>query len=253
LAPYLVPVSRDWAGELLLQDSVELALREACQSAKTLPAPRGVAAWLFVDPAKEVLLKTRLSSRAKLGTLVHRAEESLFRYWDPRVFAQLPRVLGAEVFPFWLAMDVCWCWLDATGTMQQMHFVAAELRPPSTDPKLPGRLRRIAEVNQCLVHTEKAATDDPGPAGAYFDLLLVHAENAGCRTPVDRMTYAVLADSLGKGFEHDSLLSTYLERFHQGEAAFSACAADVPQDVWDSVRNARQSAAESLRRTGIRS
>jgi hypothetical protein len=253
LAPYLVPVDRNWAGERLLQDSIELAIQEARCAAKAMPAPRSITAWLFVSPAQERLLRTRLSKRALLRTTVRSAEEKQFRYWDPRVFAQLPRVLGAEEFRNWLGVDVCWCWIDARGIMQYADLVSGGPHQPSSDPELLARLRRIAEINQCLVHTEKAGKDDAALAGAYFDALLIHAENTGCRTPADRMTYAVLADSLGKGFEQASQLSNYFERFLSGEAALTACAATVPQNVWDDVRKTNLRSAEHLREIGNRS
>lgn len=247
LSPCLVPVDAGIAGEHLVQASIELAQAEASAAALAFPAPRSIAAWLFADPRQEIILRQRLSNRAKLTSLLRNPERKRFHYWDPRVFAQLPRVLGSEVFRSWLGLEVCWCRLEANGVLREFDFVAGETRPPSDDPELAKRLNRIAEINQCLIHVGRAATEDPVLAGPHFDHLLVHAEKIGCQTSVDRMTYAVLADGLGEGFELASQLATCLERFNKGEAAFSVCVADVPEEVWDSVRNAHQIDADPMR------
>lgn len=253
-SPCLVPVESGVAGEHLLQASIELAYTEAIAAASAFPAPRSIAAWLFVDQqVHETVLRHQLIRHAKLATTIRRAESKRFHYWDPRVFAQLPRVLGADDFRNWLGLDVCWCRLDAHGALQQFDFVASDSRPPSSNPDLLKRLSRIAEINQCLVHVGRESNANDSFAGAYLDQCLAHAEEIGCHTPLDRMTYAVLAYRLGNGFEHVSQLSNYLEQFNKNEAAFSACISSVPKETWDSIRNERLSNANILIPAGKRS
>ncbi|MBS1159018.1 MAG: hypothetical protein H6R15_1437 [Proteobacteria bacterium] len=236
--PYLLPVSCDFAGEFLLQESIELAVQEVRYASKNLPASRSVAAWLFVKPDRVGRLMSCITRRSVLQTTVRSTDEKLFRYWDPRVFGHLPRIMG-ESFLSWLGEVVHWCWMDTAGNLRQVDMAATNSPPEIQDSQFLASLRRIAEINQCLVFTEKTSAEKEAQTENHFDRLLIHAERIGCGTSVDRMTYAVLADGLGQEFETNELLSSFMAPFFEGKAAFSACVANISQDIWDQVRKNR--------------
>ena len=90
--------------------------------------------------------------------------------------------------------------------------------------------------DQCLVLTRSAEKAPSSHDVIRLDKALQHAISLGCRTSIDRMTYALLADSLGGSFEHHPLMVDTFRQIAQEQASLSALAEAIPQDTWDRIK-----------------
>ncbi|MGQ5525258.1 hypothetical protein ACUHMQ_18630 [Chitinimonas sp. PSY-7] len=92
--PYLLDIHSAALNEKVLNHSLRLGLEEA-QGVYDLPdgSPRSLCAWIEGAPGQTITdLASALARRATLSMpQVHAVS---FRYWDPRITAHLPRVLG---------------------------------------------------------------------------------------------------------------------------------------------------------------
>ncbi|TSJ88115.1 DUF4123 domain-containing protein [Chitinimonas sp. BJB300] len=92
--PYLLALDSAARHEKVLNASLRLGLEEGL-GAYDLPdgSPRSLCAWLVATPGQTLAnLASALARRAVLS--VPDVQTVSFRYWDPRVTAHLPRVLG---------------------------------------------------------------------------------------------------------------------------------------------------------------
>lgn len=231
LQPFTLPIPSDLAGEKLLQATFEIALGEVEFASANLPAPRSVCAWLMVDAVAVAALHANLSQAARPPKGL--AGSSLFRYWDPRVFAHLIRILGSTALSAWLGSKMRWCWLDWAGQLQCFDASPSEAMPQYLEAPQLAALERIAEVNQCLVHSGQALALDQSRALLHFDSLVEYASQSGCRSATDRVLFALLSSQFGRGFERAEALQPYFNDFLQRKSDFSTCAASVPETVWE--------------------
>ncbi len=235
-APYLLKVGQEQDHERLLECSLHQALAEQRVAATTTPAPRAVCAWILIEEHDLPRLLDALSSLAIVRPPERSAQRTIFRYWDPRVFEHLPRILGQQTMQTLLTQDVTarWLWLDREGQLASQEFKGGQGWRP--DVQQWQALSRVEDLNQCLVLTHSAEKAPSSHDVIRLDKALQHAISLGCRTSIDRMTYALLADSLGGSFEHHPLMVDTFRQIAQEQASLSALAEAIPQDTWDRIK-----------------
>lgn len=97
--PYLIELSDDPSSERLLSAVVHVAIRERMgEFDNEAGEVRSVCAWLLAGKESGA---TTTAHRMERSCWVHspvRRERTVFRFWDPRVTAHLPRVFGPDVW-----------------------------------------------------------------------------------------------------------------------------------------------------------
>jgi len=211
-------------------------LEEQRLAATTTPASRSICAWILIEEQDLPHLIDALSQLAIIRPPDHPARRTVFRYWDPRVFEHLPRILGKQTMQTLLPRDLnaLWLWLDQGGQLASQEFTGGTGWRP--DLQQWQSLLRVEDLNQCLV-----LTNDTGEARTLdevirLDKALQHANSLGCNNSTDRITYALLSASLGGNFECHPLMEHTFQRITQEQASLSTLAEAIPQETWDQIK-----------------
>lgn len=236
-APYLLRVGKEEAHERLVAQTIRIALAEQQASLDDAPSARSVCAWLFIQEGDLFKLTEALSRLSVVAGFGDPSKASIFRFWDPRVFQHLARILGRQDFEGFLGSNVAaqWVWLGSDGQLKEHTFKGgAAWRPSSAQWQA---LSRIEDLNQCLLFSEAYASPDPSARIHELDGALQRANELQCRESVDRITYALLAQSLGGSFEHHPLMLELFKQLASEGVSFAALAEAVDQSLWDQVKS----------------
>lgn len=235
-APYLLKVGPEPEHERVLELSLQLALAEQRVAATTTPAPRSICAWILIDEQHVPSLADALSRLAIVRPPQRPSERKIFRYWDPRVFEHLPRILGNQTLQTLLTRDVTaqWLWLDRSGRLASQVLKGGKGWQP--DVRQWQALSRIEDLNQCLVLAHTQGKPASAQDVTQLDSALQHAGTLGCHTSADRMSYALLSASLGAGFERHPLMTDTFRSIALGQASLSDLADAIPQQTWDRIK-----------------
>jgi len=232
--PYLLRLPSGFAGERLLQATIETALAEADYGARNTPAAHSVCAWLQLPSTMLDELTRALSRRA--GQFFEGAPRvQAFRFWDPRVFVHLPRIYG-PLFDSWLNMPVHWRWIDGSGRLREQAFKPQHTPAtvhPAQGEHIVDALALLGDINNVLVHTGLILRGAEAQDGAAIEPHVRHARQLGCSDLRDVVMYAAAAHRLGGRFEHATCLQSYLAPFRAGELDFHLAALAVPEGIWD--------------------
>jgi Domain of unknown function (DUF4123) len=234
--PYLLKVGQEQDHERLISHTLRLALAEQRNALLESPASRSVCAWLFVDEGDLSKLVDALSQFARIPRPDGQGQRSLFRFWDPRVFQHLPRVMGQQHFERALADQLAlqWLWLAPTGQLSSHVFTCGQGWRPSLAQW--HALSRIEDLNQCLILSETQQQASPDHI-VELDRALQRAAVLGCGDSADRITYALLAMSLGGPFENHDLMTDIFSQVTRNRASLAALADAVEQSVWDRIKS----------------
>jgi Domain of unknown function (DUF4123) len=140
---------------LCLRDADELARLEILDVADAFTATEDTSFFCaLLRTAESVPSLTRRLSRRLVLTRGGRGQQYFFRYFDPRVFLHLPRILSAEQTHSLLAPAVAWAWFDPLSQQWREHRVADGLPTSAaaltlTDKQLDS-IARIELVNRAL-------------------------------------------------------------------------------------------------------
>ncbi len=235
--PYLLQVGREQDHERLVSDTLRLALAEQKAALLESPASRSVCAWLFVDKDDLFKLADALSRLALIAQPGSHGKRKLFRFWDPRVFQHLSRILGKQTLEGALPdrLTVQWLWLEPSGQLSSHIFSNGHGWRPS--PTEWASLVRIEDLNQCLFLSETQERVDSSNHIVALDHSLQRATELGCSEAADRITYALLSMSLGGYFEDHPLMTDLFRRVARDQASLAALAEEVDQGVWDQIKN----------------
>jgi hypothetical protein len=169
---------------LCLRDADELARLELLDLSQAFTADEDTAFFCALIRTKESpsSLTRRLSQRMVL-TRRSNGQKYFFRYFDPRVFLHLPRILTDEQMSTLLAPAAAWAWRDPLARQWREHCVAvqaAAMWPAPTlaanDKQLDG-IARIDLVNQVLQRLQ-AETGEQAVAQSVLPAIDAHALRA---------------------------------------------------------------------------
>lgn len=142
---------------LCLRNVDELVRIELLDVCEAFTAGEGAAFFCALIRTKESesSLARRLSSRMVLARKSN-GLKYFFRYFDPRVFLHLPRILTDVQMSTLLAPATAWVWRDPTAQRWQEHQIVASVSearvtpPLSLDDKQIDSIARIELVNRVL-------------------------------------------------------------------------------------------------------
>jgi len=236
-APYLLKVGQEQDHERLIAHTLHVALAEQKTALLESPASRSVCAWLFVngdDPFKLTEALSRFALITRPGT---QGKRQLFRFWDPRVFQHLARILGQRTLENALAdkLAVQWLWLSPSGELGSHVFQDGSGWRPSLAEW--HALSRIEDLNQCLLLSETQKLMGSSEHIVNLDHALQRAAQLGCQESADRITYAVLSMSLGGPFENHALMADLFRQVARDQASLAALAEAIEQDAWDRIKH----------------
>jgi hypothetical protein len=234
--PYLLIVGLEQDHERLVSHTLRLALAEHKNAMLNTPAACSVCAWLFVDGGDALQLSAALASLALIAQPGSQSATNLFRFWDPRVFRHLPRIVGKESLEVLLPakLRVRWFSLAAGGQLITQSFSNGEGWQPSEAEW--SSLARIEDVNQCLLLSETQELVGSSSHVGRLERALQRALELGCSESLDRVTYALLVMSLGSYFESHPLMVQIFRQVAREQVSFAALAEEVQQDVWDRIK-----------------
>lgn len=245
MQPYLLAVPQGHAGELLLQASVERALDEAEYASTNVPAPRSVCAWLVLETSASPDFCRELARKARSPFAGDKESAGLFRYWDPRVFVHLPRVLGAS-FENWFGFPVRWRWIDGSGALREMRITPTTDASPTSTHYIADAMRESLEnlqyINQVLVHTGLIAQGREADHGVVVERHVRQARRLGCATSRDIVMYAATSLQIGAHFEGAPCLKALMQPFVAQQVAFAQIAMGVPDALWAQAQSELASA-----------
>lgn len=234
--PYLLKVGQEQDHERLISHTLRLALAEQKNALIESPAMRSVCAWLFVNEAHLPQLVNALSQLAHISRPDGKGQRCLFRFWDPRVFQHLTRIMGPQDFECALPdhLRLQWVWLAPNGQLSSHAFSEGKGWRPTLAQW--NALSRIEDLNQCLVLSETQQQATPHQI-VELDHALQRAAELGCLDSADRITYALLAMSVGGAFEKHPSMTDLFRQVTQHRASLAALAEAVEQSVWDRIKS----------------
>lgn len=244
MQPYLLTLPTGHAGELLLQATIERALREAEYAAVNVPAPRSVCAWIELGTDALGRLFSELTRKARRPSAGDKETIGLFRFWDPRVFVHLPRLFGPS-FSRWFELSAAWRWIDGCGVLREVRFVPPENPESAPIPMSEAvcqSLKNVQYINQVLVHTGLILRGREADHGAVVERYVRHAKRLGCSTSRDIVMYAANAVQVGDRFEQAPCLKALMKPFVARQMGFAQVAMGVPDELWAQARGELASA-----------
>lgn len=184
-------------------------------------------------------LSHTFSMRALLLQPGRPGNRRLLRFWDPRVLPQLARIAGKNIWSGWVPADATWLYVDSWGRMASYRFVkpavsASERWQPGD--KAWQALERVAEVNHCLVMSGRLHQQASDGVAECFERLLMRAAQLGCSRALDRVTYAVLVDSMRLAIERHPRIADMLARTRQEDVSLADLLSDLEAEDWDRIR-----------------
>lgn len=122
---------------LCLRDTDELARLTLLDAADAFTASEDAAFFCALIRTKETESSlTRRLSRRMVLTRSSNSQKYFFRYFDPRVFLHLPRILTDEQMQTLLAPAAAWAWRDPLAQQWREHCVEAKAVPEWPAPAL---------------------------------------------------------------------------------------------------------------------
>ncbi|MDN4036422.1 DUF4123 domain-containing protein [Massilia sp. YIM B02443] len=246
--PYIVLVADEQTHERFVNETVSVAVRESIIARDKWPAARSVSAWLIMDEQEARTLIHEFRSRATLRDPVQRNRCHLLRFWDPRVMPQLARLVGQPAWTSWMNVTMTWLSVDAWGRMNTHRFIkSADSTHVSTSTRTVSvdALARIAEVNQCMTLSGRLNRSADEQLFEHFNRLLIRAEELGCSRNVDRVTYAVVADSMQLPLETHPRITAMLAQTKCDEESFADLLSVLESEDWNRIRDDLTRTADS--------
>ena len=220
--PYLVDLGCFDRSERQIASLLRRALEEALgEHDRESVQPRSVCAFISA-PGVDL---TRLASQmARACVLVaHTRRRVLFRYWDPRIASQLPRLLGDD---FWggqlrrLQIDAWWCYDGAKSPPELAVSTASSAEPLAGDAS--GGPTHLTEAQfgklAVLSWANRIAGLAPGweldetPALRALEDISARALNHGLTDEADILRFALAALSIHPEFDrHPHVARTMAE------------------------------------------
>lgn len=240
IKPYVVFVNEEETHERFVNATISMAVQESIAARDEWPAQRSVCGWLIMDEEQRKRFSKGFSARAVMRGMANSSQRQLLRFWDPRVLPQLARIVGQPAWSSWMNMTMAWLSIDAWGRITEHHFrtipneAGAHLSYIEVDTQA---LDRIAEINHCLTLSGELNKSPDERLYDRFSALLARATELGCTRAVDRVTYAVVADSMRLPFDRHPEIAAMLSQSRQDDASFADLLSVLEPGDWDRIRS----------------
>jgi hypothetical protein len=192
-------------------ESVEAWLEISQDEARSsLPTPRLVCAFISVDTPLH-----RLNSDLSQPLTAQVDRQALyFRYFDPRVFHHLSRLLTSEQWAFLLPASLQWrhvCWNGQLVTNQSAEAARIKSHGLLFDAQQWASIESIEHFNATLCAFRRHGLGHPTREDAVLFGRVVSARQAGLKTPEDVAHYilvsTMMAQELSTQLPWDQLLA----------------------------------------------
>ncbi|KAA6125194.1 DUF4123 domain-containing protein [Cupriavidus cauae] len=181
----------------------------------------------LVSDATTPHVVSHLSSIAVVAGLASK-QRFLLRFWDPRIFSQLLRILDDVQLDALMGPVDQWHWADLAGMCRCRMRGPHQHAPFRLRSEQFALLQRVGAVNACIAMLLRAGrhVDDPVILGGRVDAALVHAaEKTGLRDAEDCRLYAVQTVVTGMPAEAHPQFKHAVARAAKGECSYvGACA-----------------------------
>lgn len=241
-SPYLIVIGDERTQERLVSKTLELAARECLKGIDTARSSRAICGWLPVDSTTASNPAALLRGLAACATVERSSDKPLyFRYFDPRVMAQLESVLSPGQRRALIHPALGWLFLHPAGRMHALELgvdAAVGHESFSMTREQLSELDRVPWLQQLRFQSRQWGTAAP-PEDAQLDIALAQAQRAGLMAQEDCLVHATCSFLLGPSFHAHEYVSSLLEasqgvpgRFASGMARLT----DVQlQEIRDSV------------------
>ena len=189
-SPYLIHAPDELAAERCMNESVRIAVNESLGLCGDEYRGRSVCAWV-VGESQPAALAERLVQLSR----VRGPDRKLWplRYWDPRVFWHLPRVLQPGQFSAMCRMLGRWHQLDQTNSLAALplHAVHGERveTPLVFDDAGWAPLSRVGQVNRVLGLAWDWGVMPTTSNAARIDVLLQQCHALGFSSEQDELAF----------------------------------------------------------------
>jgi hypothetical protein len=214
-SPLLIRLPRGSAW-ILLDQLAEIAYLEATTPGIHL---RSVCAFLK-SPLSLDLLAARLSRLLQLNVTEEGA--MYFRYFDPRVTAQLPSILTAQQFIMWQRGISAWRYVDPLGNLSTLQDI--DRKPPTDHESKKGyilngltltrsqwmQVEAIEAINIAIQELQLKAREPHPHIVDQLKSAVNDAMHADLTEPRDRAVHALYAVLIGKEYhQHPDLAEVF--------------------------------------------
>lgn len=237
--PYLIHIrdaERSW---LLVNRSVEQAVREAHEVAHDDLRPRSVCGWI-INPGDP---RTMARSLGNAALVIDPAKERWpLRYWDPRTIGHLPRALAPEQYA---ALRPClgnWWFLNGS-----FRLAPATAAAPNATGKLPlhfhtegwRALHRIGHINEVMRMAAAWGLTPRQELAKRVDEAMQRAEARGFGSDEDMRLFAVCALVGHPRFDEHPRVAQSISKARATGQSFTAAIAEYDDEFWAGLNDGR--------------
>ncbi|GKX56754.1 hypothetical protein SOASR030_28660 [Leminorella grimontii] len=234
--PYLLEIKDDEAGDSLLDASIRLAISETMRDRSDPSRFRCMCAWLTSSDDINLLSeKLALKSIIKQGD----GNETLFRFYDPRIMDLLLEILQPAQFSNGLYRLSGWFWLSRESKLCSYPISVVKTNAPVwyLTKEQKKSLSRSTWINICLdkqfiypnVYINKLTVSELDGLLSYID------NNYGIDEKDDAITYAHYIMTKSRNIDNHPEIKRLLNEWDKENELLSVLLGNVEQRVWDEM------------------
>lgn len=249
-SPYLILIDDECKQERFVSKTLEVATQECIEGVSNVRGGRTVCGWLPIDSATVAEPTALLRGLATCATVVRIREKPFyFRYFDPRVMAQLGNILSPIQRRSLIHPARGWLFLHPTGHMHALEL--GEEAPSRSEPFSMSReqlsaLHRVPWLQQLRVHSRQW-DGMVAPGNQQLDLALAQAQRDGLTSQEDCLVHATCSFLIGPSFGLHAYVSALLDEAKGKPGRFASGMACLTEDQ---LKELRDSADETSVRQG---
>lgn len=245
-SPYLIVIGDERRHERFVSETLAVAARECMEGAENARSSRAICAWLPIDAITASNPTTLLRDLAACATVIRSGEKPLyFRYFDPRVTAQLESILSPAQRRSLVHPALGWLFIHPAGRMHALEVGVEESfrsEPLSITREQLNELERVPWLQQ-LRYQSRQWRATPPPEDPQLDAALARAQRAGLIAQEDCLVHATCSFLLGPRFGTHAHVSALLAEAQGMPGCFASGMArltDVQlQEIRDSTDETR--------------
>ncbi|HEL3809139.1 TPA: hypothetical protein UMT89_000450 [Stenotrophomonas maltophilia] len=250
--PYLIVIADERQHERFVSKTLELGAQECLEGACNVRSGRAICGWLPVDAATLANPGTLLRGLAACATIVRTGERPLyFRYFDPRVTAQLENILSPTQRRSLIHPALGWLFLHPTGRMHALELGAEASSGPepfSMTREQFSALHRVPWLQQLRFQSRNWGLAVP-PEDLQLDVALAQAQRVGLTAQEDCLVHATCSFLIGPRFDGHAYVSAFLAEAREKPGHFASGMARLTEGQLMEIRD---SANETSVRQGSR-
>lgn len=240
--PYLLHVDNEPAAERCVNESVAIAVREGFGADGEVRSVRSVCAWILGDVDPE-----QTAHRLAAASRIARPDGSPWpmRFWDPRVFWHLPRVLPSSRQSAIRRAIGQWCWLDpmnafsATSGLDASSAAVPRGAPAPFDGAEWAALQRIGAVNRVLGVAWEWGVLPTTANAERIDRLLQRCHELGFQSEQDELVFCSCALTSRDDFDRHPPVDEALRQGASEGRSVAAALASFDDGFWQRLAGSK--------------